>query len=60
MLKKAKAYKVEAIDVQGKVAATDTFSTQTGAMTFANMHLGKPKIKCVRINGKVWRKSRRK
>lgn len=59
MVKKAESYKVVAYDVQGKVAASDTFKTITGAETFGKMHIGKPKIKVIMINGRIWRKSRR-
>lgn len=52
---KAGSYLVEAVDMQGKVDSKETFKTRTGAETFGRIELRRSKIKCVKINGKLWK-----
>lgn len=52
---KSESYKVEAIDMQGKVKSRQTFKTRTGAETFGNIELRSAKIKLIKINGKIWK-----
>jgi len=52
---KSDSYKVEAIDMQGKVKSKHTFKTRTGAETFGNIELRSAKIKLIKINGKIWK-----
>lgn len=52
---KEQSYLVEAIDVQGKVASKETFMSRTGAETFGRIELRNRKIKCIKINGKLWK-----
>lgn len=52
---KSGSYKVEAIDMQGKVKSRQTFKTRTGAEAFGNIELRGAKIKLIKINGKIWK-----
>ncbi len=52
---KSDSYKVESIDMQGKVKARQSFKTRTGAESFGLIELRNAKTKLIKINGKIWK-----
>lgn len=55
MAYKEQSYLVEAVNMQGKVASREVFMSRTGAETFGRIELRNRKIKCIKINGKLWK-----
>jgi hypothetical protein len=51
-------FRVTAVNVQEKIVDDQTFNTPLAAKTFAEVSLRSPKVKLVRINGKVFKKAR--
>lgn len=56
---KEKSYKVEAINMQNKVACSETFNTRTLAEIYGDLSLKESKVKLIKINGKIWKKKGR-
>jgi len=51
-------WKITVVNVQEKRVAYETYNTELAAKTAAEIWNNRPKIKQVRINGKVYKKSR--
>lgn len=51
-------WRVTAVNVQEKVVHDHRYNTELGAKTAAELWNNTPKVKAVKINGKIYRKAR--